>query len=357
MSKLYTDSSGSWYGGDSYLSEKQQKFNAKCIVNFCKNLSSFGWSNNSICALLGNISFESTVNPMLNESGGSGYGLVQWTPKENCINRAKKIGRGGSYDKMYTQLLIIEYEAKNSLQWIATSDYPISFSEFIKDTSHSVEWLTGAWLKNYERPLDQSQSAIDKRCNGDANGHIGSLQWFNILDFDSSTGSISGFINWCERIANDNSYLYKLGSAHGVSWDYSGKYFDCSSFISFGLHNGGGFDLDTQFTTSNQKAELDALGFYIFPFKSKKNLKFGDIVFFNDGESGHTEAVCEVDENGASKLVGARTDTLPNAEQIAIHNWYDGGWQYVARCSSPSNPTPFKHKRRGMVFVYPTIKR
>lgn len=358
MAKIYTDSSGSWYGGTSFLSETQQKFNSKCVLNFCKNLSSYGWSNNSICAVLGNMSFESGVNPMLGEVGGSGYGLVQWTPKENCINRAKKIGRGTSYDTMYTQLLILEYEAKNNLQWISTTDYPISFNDFIRDNTHSIEWLTGAWLRNYERPLDQSQANIDKRCNGDNNGHIGSLQWFNLLDFNEAVGSINGFIKWCEQIANDNSYLYKFGSAHGVSWDYSGKYFDCSSFISFGLHNGGGYALDTQFTTANQKNELEELGFSVFKYKSKRNLKVGDIVFYNDGENGHTEAVYSVDDDGANQLVGARTDELEGAEQIAIHNWYEGGWQYVARASSstPSAVTPFNFKKRKpLVYVYPKL--
>lgn len=358
MAKIYTDKSGSWYGGADFLSLKKQKYNANAILNFCKNLSSYGWSDNSICALLGNLSFESTVNPMINESGGSGYGLVQWTPKENCINRAKAIGRYNSYDTMYTQLLIIEYECKNGIQWYSTSDYPITFEEFITDSSHSIEWLTGAWLKNYERPADQSQENITLRCNGDSS-HIGSLQWLEILNFNDFSGSVDSFIDWCEKIANNNDFLYKLGSAHGVEWTYEGNYFDCSSFVSFGLHNGGGYDLDTQFTTANQKTELEELGFYIFPYKNKNNLKVGDIVFYNDGDIGHTEVIYSVDDNGASQLVGARTDTLANAEQIAIHNWYEGGWQYVARPSGSSytpNKSSFKFKRKPMVFVYPRVK-
>lgn len=359
MAKIYKDKSGSWYSSTGYLTEKQQKFNANAIVNFCKNLSIYNWSDNSICALLGNVSAESGLNPILNETGGSGYGLVQWTPKSKLINRAKSIGRGNSYDTMYTQLLVIDYECKNNLQWITTSDYPISFEQFITDTTHSIEWLTGAWLKNYERPADQSQANIDIRCTGDNNGHIGSLQWATILDFSNTAGgSIAGFIAWCEKIANDNSYLYKIGSAHGVPWNYDGKYFDCSSFISFGLHNGGGYALDTQFSTANQKQELSDLGFNIFAYTSKKNVEVGDIVFFNNGSNGHTEAVYSVDDSGANQLVGARTDTLPPNEQIAIHNWYEGGWQWVARPSGSNPPpaqSPYTYKRRPMVFVYPIM--
>ena len=146
MAKIYRDKSGSYYGSSSYLTEKQQKFNAKCILKYCKQLSDLEWSNNSICAILGNISAESTVNPMLNEVGGSGYGLVQWTPKSNLQKRAKAIGRYNTYSTMFTQLSVIDYEAHSNLQWIKTSDYPITFMEFIKSTE-SILYLTGAWLK------------------------------------------------------------------------------------------------------------------------------------------------------------------------------------------------------------------
>lgn len=354
MAKIYNDKTGSWYGGDNYLTVKQQKFNAKAITNFFKNLSNYNWSNNSICAILGNMSFESGLNPQLGEVGGSGYGLVQWTPKSNLISRAKAIKQGSSYDTMFTQLSVIDYEVKNGIQWIKTTRYPLSFKEFIEDTTHDIEYLTGAWLYNYERPLDQSDENINRRTNGDNSGHLGSLQFVEIVGGDvTDVGSINGFLNWCETIANDNSYLYRLGAAHGVSWEYEGKYFDCSSFVSFGLHNGGEYALDTQFTTGNQKAELTELGFNVFEYESKKYLKRGDIVFYNDGVNGHTEVVFSVDDNGASELVGSHTDSLPPSEQISIINWYEGGWQYVARPTGGS-PTPIynRKKRKGMIFCY-----
>lgn len=355
MAKIYNDKTGSWYGGDNYLTVEQQKFNAKAITNYFQNLSKYNWGNNSICAILGNMSFESTLSPQLNEvGGGSGYGLVQWTPKSNLISRAKAIKQGSSYDTVYTQLSVIDYEVKNGIQWIKTTRYPLTFKEFIEDTTHDIEYLTGAWLCNYERPADQSDENIKRRTNGDNNGHLGALQFVDLVGGDvSNTGSINGFLNWCEQIANDNSYLYKLGSGHGVPWTYDGKYFDCSSFVSFGLHNGGGYALDTQFTTGNQKTELTELGFNVFEYVNKKDLKRGDIVFYNNGENGHTEVVFSVDENGASELVGAHTDSLPPAEQISITNWYEGGWQYVARPTGGSSPPIYnRKKRKGMIFCY-----
>lgn len=354
MAKIYKDMSGSWYSGNNFLTIKQQKFNAKSITNYFKNLSNYNYSNNSICAILGNMSFESSLNPQLNEVGGVGYGLVQWTPITNLIKRAKKIKMGSTYDTMFTQLSVIDYEVKNNLQWIKTTQYPLTFKEFIEDSTHNIEFLTGAWLCNYERPLDQSIENIKKRTNGDSS-HLGSLQFVDIVSGDvSENGNVNGFLKWCENIANNNKYLYKLGAGHGVSWDYDGVYFDCSSFVSFGLHNGGGYALETQFTTANQKSELSELGFDVFEYTNKKFLKCGDIVFYNVEGNGHTEVVYSVDENGATKLVGAHTDTLPHDEQISIRSYYEGGWQFVARPSGGSSPLIYTRKKRNnMIFVYP----
>lgn len=351
MAKLYNDKSGDWYGSSTYLTVNQQKFNAKSILNYFKNLSNNAWSNNSICAILGNMSFESTLNPLLDEvGGGSGYGLVQWTPKSNLIKRAKAIGMYSQYDTLLAQLSVIDYEVNNNIQWITTTDYNISFKDFISDTTHSVEWLTGAFLKNYERPADQSQENINKRCNGDNQGHIGSLQWVESLDFNNSSGSIDGFLNWCESIANDNTYLYKYGSAHGVDWDYTGNYFDCSSFVSFGLHNGGGYDLTTQFSTDTQKEDLEDLGFNVISFKNKSQLKRGDILLI----TGHTEVVYTVNDDDI-KLVGAHNNVVPPDEQISIINYYDDSWEYICRPNDSETPKPsyFKRNRTSMVFVYP----
>lgn len=362
MTKLYTDKSGSWYGGSSSLNEKQQKFNAQCVLKYCKQLSDKVWSNNSICAVLGNMSFESTINPMLNEYGGSGYGLVQWTPKSNLQKRAKSIGQYDTYDTMYTQMCVIDYESEKNLQWIKTTEYPLSFNEFIK-SNESLLYLTGAWLKNYERPADQSESNILKRYNGDLLGHIGSKEWNDILDFNlvDDDVSITGFLKWCETIANNNSYQYKLGAGHGVPWNYSGKYFDCSSFVSFALHNGGGFDLDTQFTTANQKNELEQLGFSVKKF-NKSDLKKGDIIFYNINGSGHTEVVYSVD-NSNILLVGAHNDTLPPNEQISIIPFYNSDWQYYARSDTNNPPLPepitpikLRYNQRFCPFVFPRMR-
>ena len=366
MTKLYNDINGNFYGDNTGLNEKQQKFNAQCIVNFCKN-SSLNWANESICALLGNMSFESSVNPQRNEVGGNGYGLVQWTPKKNLLTRAKKINEYNTYDTISSQMKVIEYEQKNNIQYYKTTNYPISFLEFITNSQNkSIEFLTASFLKNYERPLNQSQDVIDLRCNGDNNGHIGSLQWYNILNFSNNENSITKALKWAEKIANDDTYYYVFGGGHNVDFDsYKNTYFDCSSFISFALYNGG-FDISTQFTTANQKEELKNLGFSVIVYKDKSQLKVGDILFYNNNGSGHTEFVYSID-NDNIKLVGSHNSDVAKSEQISICDFFGNEqWQYIARSGLNVNENIFNDEiinnnkerffqinRKGMVFVYP----
>ena len=140
----------SWIYGNRYLSTAEMQNNAK-EVN--KVLSSYGWSQNAIAGLLGNMESESTINPgiwqSLNEGNYSGgYGLVQWTPATNYINWAMMQGfpmTDGNY-----QLQWIDQETTNFGQWIQTDAYPITFEEF-KTSSESPEYLASAFLKNFER--------------------------------------------------------------------------------------------------------------------------------------------------------------------------------------------------------------
>ena len=352
MPKIYHDNSGSWYGDDVYLTVKQQKFNGKCVIEY---LLSLGWSNNSVAAILGNISFESTVNPMLSERSGSGYGLTQWTPKSKLINRAKSIKMGSTYNTMATQLAVINYEATTNKQWIQTNDYPISFEEFTRDNTHDVLWLTGAWLKNYERPYDQSQANIQLRYDGD-NGHVGSNEWSSIIGGGGS-GSIDGFINWLLNIASDNSYTYELGANHTdpPEWDryLTVKKFDCSSFLSFGLYHGGGYDIPDIFTTAGEREKLVDFGFDAVDFKDKSQLKKGDILL----KDGHTEAVSDVNGNDVT-LVGAHRHYPNNPDRdISTTPFYEEAphWHTIIRPydSGGGNTDTPKFKRRKLDFVYP----
>lgn len=140
----------SWIYGNRYLSLSEMQNNAKIIY---RNLSSRGWSVNAIAATLGNMQQESTINPGIWQSLNSGntsggYGLVQWTPSTNYTNWANEHGysiTNGDY-----QLKWVDEVTVSVGQWIPTSSYNFSFNTY-KTSTESVEYLTTAFLKNFER--------------------------------------------------------------------------------------------------------------------------------------------------------------------------------------------------------------
>lgn len=169
MSNLRTGILGTYYG--SYMGEsealtyEQMKLNARYIYSY---LIEKGWSLNAICGMLGNIEAESSMNPgrWQSDSIGSstlGYGLVQWTPSSKYIDWAKEQGFV-DYSEMGANLARIIYEVENNIQWIATSSYYYSFKDF-STSGLSVSELAKAFLLNYERPADQSESVQNYRAS------------------------------------------------------------------------------------------------------------------------------------------------------------------------------------------------
>lgn len=159
-----------YYTGNRYLSISEMKVNATYIYNYYLQK---GWTAFAICGMLGNMQRESTINPgiwqSLDEGNTSlGYGLVQWTPATNYTNWCDS--RGLEYSKMESNLARIDYELANGLQWIETSKYPISFSEFTTSTlSPSV--LAEIFLLNYERA---GVAALEER-------QTNANYWYNYL--------------------------------------------------------------------------------------------------------------------------------------------------------------------------------
>ena len=140
-----------------WLSESESLQNGQLVVNHFFNTD---WKSHSLSAMLGNIRHESSVNPDMYEYGydwldDRGYGLVQWTPRSKYWDWAVVNGlepRNGN-----SQLARIDYEVVNNIQWIATSSYPLSFSDFRQNSGNwSLEYLTEAFTWCYERPNEQS---------------------------------------------------------------------------------------------------------------------------------------------------------------------------------------------------------
>lgn len=135
---------------NSYLTVTEMTPNAQYILNY---FTAQGWSKNAICGMLGNMQKESTINPGVwqnldegNTSGG--LGLVQWTPATIIINWCNASGL--TYTDINAQCRRIMYELNQGLQWISTSEYPMSFADFTVSTQ-TPSYLASAFLKNYER--------------------------------------------------------------------------------------------------------------------------------------------------------------------------------------------------------------
>lgn len=142
-----------WIGKNDYLSMTEMENNA---VELWSYFQPKGWSLNAVAGMLGNMQTESTINPGIWESLdegnlSGGLGLVQWTPATKLIDWA-----GASYLQGDRQCDRIVYELENGLQWIPTTEYPMSFDEFhnSNDTPYN---LAMAFIANYERPLDPNQ--------------------------------------------------------------------------------------------------------------------------------------------------------------------------------------------------------
>lgn len=151
---------GTYWGDETNsshtLSYARMQVNATYIYSY---MIDHGWSVESISAMLGNMQSESAINPGRwegnNVGTGPGYGLVQWTPYTKYTNWCADMGYT-DYSQMDYNLDRIEYEIANGLQWISTSSYPMSFTEFKTSTGSPYD-LAMAFLYNYERPASLNQ--------------------------------------------------------------------------------------------------------------------------------------------------------------------------------------------------------
>ena len=197
-----------WTISNNYLTESQMQGNALEVYNF---FSARGWTLNAISGMLGNMERESNINPGLwqsldygNYSGG--YGLVQWTPATNYTDWAS--ANGYSITDPQGQMIWIDTMTVSSGQWIATSEYNLSFDSFKKSTQ-SPEWLASAFLKNFERA---GVEAEDER-RSDAR------KWYNYLAESGSSKFIEDSVEWAIGIANFDSHGYEQTKSWGPDYD------------------------------------------------------------------------------------------------------------------------------------------
>ena len=139
-----------WITDGLYLTYEQALNNANIVFNFFKDK---GYTKEAICGLLGNMWRESHVNPNLNEVGGTGYGLTQWTPKSKLLTRLALLGLSDNGDN---QLKVLDREladgANNSSsqfsQWYDVGEWTLAKFK----TSKDINYTTECFMRCYERP-------------------------------------------------------------------------------------------------------------------------------------------------------------------------------------------------------------
>ena len=128
---------------DSSLTKAEMKINARYIWNY---LGTKGWSLNAVAGMLGNMQHESAINPGRNEIGGTGYGLVQWTPKSKLTNWLKE---KNLKDNMDGQLERIIWEKDTGKQYYK-NHYKYTFKEYAVSLDDPYD-LACAFAFDYER--------------------------------------------------------------------------------------------------------------------------------------------------------------------------------------------------------------
>lgn len=151
-----------WVSKNDYLTNNQMENNAYIFYSVMYN---YGYDLKSICAMLGNISVESGVNPGLWQSRKQGdmsvgFGLVQWTPASKYHTWAKSNNYDPS-DGNGQCVWLDKMTEKN--QWIKTSAYPLTWKQFKENSKRkSIDYLTKAFLKNFERAgIEKTLQRID----------------------------------------------------------------------------------------------------------------------------------------------------------------------------------------------------
>ena len=164
----------SWISKTGLLTISEMKNNAKLFGDVFLGL---GYNINTIAALAGNAQAESTINPGLNEVGGSGYGLFQWTPKSDLIEACSQLGIS-PYTDGTIQCQCLDGELLRN-QWYTSSAFIRPYyrsgatSDMIGITpeqfkSNSMGWnpdkLAILFMAGYERPsYDPATNHAEKR--------------------------------------------------------------------------------------------------------------------------------------------------------------------------------------------------
>ena len=330
------------YSSNEYLGEYGSKMtsNAEYIYSFFKEK---GWSKNAICAMLGNMQRESTINPGIwqNLDSGNyngGLGLVQWTPATKLINWCDE--NNLSYLSIDAQCKRIIYELENNVQWIVTSDYPETFKQYSTSTK-SIEYLTYCFLKNYERAGVEAVSERIAHAN----------YWFNHLEGTNFVPRLnSDGINGSPYYYDKNPFHlagYGMPNCTTYAW---GRFWEIS-------------DINKDYSNKPKLSTRDAGRWFEYTedgYERGQVPKLGAVACWSDdtGGAGHVGIVERIFENGDIVISqsGWESSYFWTSTKLAENGYSYDGRTFQGFIYNPFvteiKPTPFiKMKRSKYKFV------
>lgn len=361
------------------LTQAQVDNNILCIMD--NLVGQYGWTKEAVAGCCGCFFEESGMNPGIYESGyggdlsnlpyfPGGMGLAQWTdypaytatypnPLPWAAQRDGVNWYDGNFqcflctmaeDPTYTDM---GYGEGARWGWQTSSSYPsISFSQF-KSWTGSIEDAVKYWFYDFEWHDDSIPSWVDFPAR---------VRWgeyaYQLMQGETPqppgpipTGNLQGFINWCIEKCNaaDVGYSQTYREEQTVGGI---TYYDCSSFIWYGLYHNG-FDTEATghsypFDTTAMPADLAAMGWR--EIDRTGELKPGDIGW----TSTHAE-VCYTGGNGEGVFMGAHSDNLPLADQVSINNYTSQGTDFTKIFrfySSGPGPGPTPARKKTKIWFY-----
>lgn len=287
--------------------------------------------------VMGNLYGESNMDPKVNENGGGGFGLGQWTPKSKVRAWFDSHGLNGvpDTDAAGQTRMVVEGTVADRSGWnnhyrsLASNDITLVNNDLYDTfvTAPDIRTATLAYMYGYERPAEKYLRK-DARLNA-ANGYdrtlLGSLPWASSFAGAASTSAgstpsasatatqaacvssdsdvpvadnarVEAYVKWALDTAADDSHGYSQVRR------FANPDYDCSSFVWYALHDGAKIDGmgNAPFNTGIEHQVLSKYGFQNIGRPDVKDLKRGDILL---DPAEHTEIY-----TGQGKSVGAHSD-------------------------------------------------
>lgn len=321
--------------------------------------------------VMGNLYGESNMDPTVNENGGGGFGLGQWTPKSKVRAWFDSHGLNGvpDTDAAGQTRMVVEGTVASRSGWInetyisrARQDITVVdndlYTTFV--TAPDIRTATLAYMYGYERPAAWALRKED-RLNA-ANGYdrtlLGSLPWGSSYagataaptggstpDASASatqaacvsssadpntpvadSEKVNAYLKWAFDTAADDSHGYS------ETRRFANPDYDCSSFVWYALHDGAKIQGmgNAPWNTQGMHATLGRFGFQNLGRLDPKDLKTGDILL---DPVNHTEIYTRPGKSiGAHKPYGHPEPGDQTGKEVAegyLWTGYLEVWRYT----------------------------